>query len=196
MLYAPDGADLVSCSTPPGTAQSHGFEPGRSHAVLGETLRLWPTPSIRVLICVALAGSLIACLSPSGQRPGLRLSGEVVAGFPVDWSFANEHREAAIEVHTPYGIPHSVTIWCASTGKRLYVGARNPETKNWPGWVAKHPDVRIRFGRQIYEVRLSQVDDPEVLADILAAYATKYSLSNPPATPAPPVRYWEVVARS
>jgi hypothetical protein len=159
-------------------------------------LRPSPKTSIRVLTSVALAGSLIGCLSPSDRRPGLRLSGEVVAEFPADWSFANKHREAAVQVQTPYGIPHSVTIWCASTGKRLYLGARNADAKNWPGWVAKRPDVRIRFGTQIYEVRLSQVDDPEVLADIRAAYATKYSLYSSPAADAPPVRYWEVVARS
>ena len=61
---------------------------------------------------------------------------------------------------------------------------------------SKHPDVRLRIGREIYEVRLSQVDDPRVLAEVLAAYATKYSLPNPPAADAPPVRYWEVMARS
>ena len=159
-------------------------------------MRLWPTTSTRALITFALAGSLIGCLSPSGQRPGLRLSGEVVAEFPVDWSFANEHREVAIEVQTPYLIPHSVTIWCASTGQHLYVGARNAETKKWPGWVAKHPDVRVRIGAQIYEVRLSQVDDPGVLAEILAAYAAKYSLPNPPPADAPAVRYWKVGTRS
>ena len=159
-------------------------------------MRLRSTTSIRILITVALAGSLIGCIGPSGQRPGLRLSGSVVAEFPVDWSFANEHQEVAIEVRTPYLVPHSVTIWCASTGKHLYVGARNAETKNWPGWVAKHPNVRVRIGTQIYEARLSLVEDLRVLAEILAVYATKYSLPNPPPAGAPPVRYWEVVRRS
>ncbi len=159
-------------------------------------MRRRPTTSIRVLITVVLAGSLIGCFGPRDQRPGLRLSGSVAAEFPDDWSFANEHQEIAIEVRTPYLIPHSVTIWCASTGKHLYVGARNAETKNWPGWVAKHPNVRVRIGTQIYAATLSLVDHPSVLAEIRAVYATKYSLPNPPPAGAPPVRYWEVVRRS
>ena len=88
-----------------------------------------------VSVALALAFGAAGCIDPSDQRPGLWLSGEVASELPSDWQFANDYREIAVQVATPYLIPHSVTIWCAATGEALYLGARNPETKRWPGCV-------------------------------------------------------------
>jgi hypothetical protein len=99
---------------------------------------------------VAALSVLLGCIPPSDQRPGLWLSGDEAA-FPPDWSFSDAHREIALEVGTPYGLRHSVTIWCASLDGRLYVAARDPDEKRWPGWVEDRPDVRIGVDGRIYE---------------------------------------------
>ena len=147
-----------------------------------------------VVSALALALGLFACIDPQDQRPGVRLAGEI-SDFPDDWRFSDAHREVAIEVATPYFIPHSVTIWCAALDDDLYVGARNPDEKHWPGWVESDPNVRIRIGDQIYEGRLARVESEEELDRIRAAYKAKYELPDAPPEGAPPLRYWRVERR-
>jgi len=119
-----------------------------------------------------------------------------VATPPADWTFTNEYREIAIEVHTPYLLPHSVTIWCAVLDGELYVGARDPDTKRWPGWVEQEPDVRLGIGSKVYEVRLSPLDDSDPLKRIRGAYGSKYKLPRRAAGEGPPIRYWRVDPRA
>jgi len=150
--------------------------------------------SRRAPFALALALLLVGCFGPSDRRPGFALSGEVAA-YPDDWSFTDPHREIAIQVGTPYLLPHSVTIWCAAREGTLYLGARSPEEKRWPGWVDDDPDVRLGIGEAIYEVRLAPVDDPEEIASIRRTYAAKYELPETPPEEAPPIRYWRVERR-
>ena len=149
------------------------------------------TAAIALALAVAIAAS--GCIEPSGGRAGLWLTGET-AETPSDWSFADAHREIAIEVRAPYLLPHSVTIWCATLEEKLYMGARSPETKRWPGWVESDPDVRLKIGERIYEGRLAQVDDPQQNDRIGRAYSDKYDLD--PASPAiTAIRFWRVEPR-
>ena len=138
-----------------------------------------------------LAGILaLACYEPVDQRPGLRLSGEVVDGFPDDWSFSDAYPEIAVEVETPYLIPHSVTIWCATLDGDLYIGARDAETKSWPAW-AEDGGVRLKIGDEIYAGLVERIEDEGHLARIRAAYGKKYQLGDRGGAP-PKVRYWAV----
>ena len=111
---------------------------------------------------------------------------------PSDWAFTNDHREIAIEVQTPYLLHHSVTIWCAELDGELYLGARDPEKKRWPGWADRNPDVRLGIGSRIFEVRLAPLEDLKRIAPVREAYAAKYDLPRRPAGEGPPVRYWKV----
>ncbi|MFQ5416923.1 MAG: DUF2255 family protein [Myxococcota bacterium] len=149
----------------------------------------------RVTIAIAMLIACAGCFGPEDARPGMFLSGEV-APTPSDWSFTDDHEQIAIQVQTPYLLPHAVTIWCASADGALYVGARDPETKHWPAWADDHPDVRLRIGDRVYEVRLAPLDGAEQIAVVRRAYAKKYDL--PPAGPGAgrPIRYWVVEARS
>jgi hypothetical protein len=160
------------------------------------------TPLLHTSTALLLTLTLLACLDPSDRRPGTWLSGEVVGELPADWSFSDANKEIAIEVATPYLLPHSVTIWCAALDGVLYVGARDPDTKRWPAWVDDDPEVRLGIGGKVYEVELAPLDegaDAATLARVRAAYALKYAL---PAAPAdakpgsiPPTRYWRVGPR-
>ena len=149
-------------------------------------------PALPVLILLVLACAS-AC-QPSDRRPGLWLAGEP-APLPEDWSFTDAHGEIAIEVRTPYALPHSVTIWCASADGSLFVAARDPEEKRWPGWVERDPEVRLAIDGRLYEARLERIDDPDRIAPVRRAYAAKYRLDDPPPPDAPPLRYWQVVSR-
>ena len=144
---------------------------------------------------VVIAIALVGCFSPEDSRPGLHLSGDVVATLPSDWAFTNDHQEIAVEIHTPYLLPHSVTIWCAELEGELYVGARDPETKHWPGWADRDPNVRIRIGSQIFEVRLTPLEDADRIERVRQSYAAKYDLQRTPAGSEPAIRYWLVEPR-
>ena len=61
-----------------------------------------------LVVAIALAFSLFACVEPEDQRPGMRLAGEV-SDFPGDWRFSDAYREIAIEVATPYFISRCVS---------------------------------------------------------------------------------------
>ena len=150
----------------------------------------------RLGILIAIPIALSACFGPEDQRPGLRLRGQVVATLPADWSFTDDHKLIAVEVQTPYLLPHSVTIWCAEVEGALYVGARDPETKRWPGWVDRNPDVRLRIGSQLFEVKLAPLEQANRIAQVRRSYAAKYDLSTPAAGEGPPIRYWRVEPRS
>lgn len=136
---------------------------------------------------------LLAACDPSGQRPGLWLTGSE-APFPDDWSFTDQHPEIFIEVATPYLLPHSVTIWCAQRGGTLFVGAQAPETKHWPGWVDDDPEVRLKIGDAVYPVHLAALSDPAQIAAVQQAYAAKYRLSGGLADAGQ--RYWRVEPRA
>jgi hypothetical protein len=148
--------------------------------------RIW------LIVLVVMMGG---CADPKDTRPGMKLGGEA-APYPADWTFTNAHKEIAVEVSTPYLLPHSVTIWCGVVDGRLHVAARDPDSKNWPGWVDDDPDVTLKIGDDVYLVRLSPIDDPTEVAPVQAAYAEKYQLPGAGLTEGPPVRYWAVVPRA
>lgn len=148
-----------------------------------------------LLVPLLALGLVTGACQPSDRRPGLWLSGEA-ATLPGDWSFTNDYREIAVEVRTPYWLPHSVTVWCAELDGELYLGARDPETKQWPGWADRNPEVRLGVGSKLYEVRLAPVESAELIARIRSAYAAKYELPSAAPGEGPPIRYWKVQARS
>ena len=133
---------------------------------------------------------LIGC-EPENQKPGLWLSGTTVAAFPDDWSFSNDFGEIAIEVATPYFIPHSVTIWCVEVDGDLFVAAAAADTKKWPGWVDDDPEVVLKIGEKVYEANLVPIEDSPELDGVRAAYVAKYDLGE--GSPFQPgTKYWSV----
>jgi hypothetical protein len=161
--------------------------PGSDRPGLG-AVRRW----LLVLPLLLLA---VGCLDPKDRRPGLRLSGEVVTGSIDDWSFTRRYPEIFIETRTPYLIPHSVTIVCASLDGRLYVGARHPAQKRWVAYVARDPNVRLKIGHRVYERRLEPVEDPAEQEAVYRAYAAKYDWEIQPPAERPEMRYFHVVDR-
>jgi hypothetical protein len=122
------------------------------------------------------------------------LGGEL-QGIPADWSFTDAHREVALQVGTPYLLPHSVTIFCAADGASLYIGASDPERKNWPGWVDADPDVQLKIGANRYRLRARPLADETELVHVRLLFAAKYGGPARPVEGAPPVRFWQLVGR-
>ena len=147
------------------------------------------TTRVLIISCLLLLG---AC-DPQDRLPGLWLTGEEVTALPEDWSFSDQHQEIFVQVGTPYLLPHSVTVWCSSVDGTLYLAARDPDSKNWPGWVEDSPDVKIKIADKVYPVTLVTLEDAAEIAGVQQAYIAKYEL---PATGGEfAQRYWRVAPR-
>ena len=105
------------------------------------------------------------------------------------------HVASEIETRKLYWIPHSVTIVCAATDGKLYVGARNPDGKRWVTNVDRDPEVRLKIGDRVYELRLVPVESADVREAVFSAYSAKYGWSTSAPEERPPFRSWEVVER-
>lgn len=146
-------------------------------------------------LALVLTSLLLAACDPSDRRPGFWLSGDIT-DFPADWGFADDFKQISLQVATPYGLPHSVTIWCVQVDGTLYIAARAPDSKRWPGWVEENPDVLLKFGERLFEGRLSRLDDPGHIKSVSGVYTTKYQLKTDMASAEGPGSwYWQVNAR-
>lgn len=117
--------------------------------------------------------------TPEG-RPGLRLAGEVVPEPVSDWGFSDADELVELESNAPWGLAHSVTVVCASTGADLYVpsvyfeGGGWPEARRWNRNVVADPRVRIRIAGKLYERKAVLVTNEDERAEAFAAFARKY----------------------
>jgi hypothetical protein len=156
---------------------------------------------IGLLACILLITGSVACsIEPSDERPGFKLYGRVVQQPIQDWWFASDAKEIFIETATPYFIPHSVTTWCLTLDKQLYVGAWEADTKHWVANVARDPNVRLEIGNQIYAQKLEPIADAATIARLDEAYARKYEYGEEEdeeegADGAASTAHWRVVER-
>ena len=152
-------------------------------------------PMKKYTLLLALISLLLSGCEPSDSRPGFWLSGEAEA-FPSDWKFADGFKQIALQVATPYGLPHSITIWCVQVDGTLYIAARAPQSKRWPSWVEDDPAVLLKFGDRLFEGRLQKLKDTGGIKAVSNAYTIKYQLeSDLAATEGPGSWFWQVHAR-
>jgi len=152
---------------------------------------------MRTLLALGMMSLIFAqgCIDPRDRRPGLWLTGTEAEAPISDWAFTDEHPEIAIEVRTPYGLRHSVTIVCAQRGGQLYVGARDPSTKRWVSYVKRDPEVRLGIADTIYPVRLEPLTSAEEREAVVLAYAQKYKRPLLPPDERPEILYFRVMPR-
>jgi hypothetical protein len=121
----------------------------------------------KAAFAAALLG-LVAC----GPVPGGKLAG-TPADAPADWSSVLEDGKELCEIESRPGDPHSIQLECF-----LYEGGLYAQSHRWalaPWWPVEswaaiwleHPDVRVRVGEKIYELRAVRVGDPAVREPIL-----------------------------
>ena len=106
---------------------------------------------VLVLVILRVTG-----LNPRGARSGFWLSGNLITVPVTDWSFADSYPTIEVQTKTRYLIPHSVTIWCVSYEKNLYLQAFG---RTWKQNVARDPHVRIKIGNQLYDETVTPITD-------------------------------------
>ncbi|MBI3941029.1 MAG: hypothetical protein HY315_09355 [Acidobacteria bacterium] len=134
-----------------------------------------------VLLVLGLVTLRITGLDPVDRgRPGLWLAGERVAEPVTDWSFADQVETIAVETRTPYFVPHSVVIYCATYNGQLYLFsnyARGVEfpSRFWNKNIVRDPRVRLKIGKQLFDLTLSRVADAAEEEAVLQRIKNKYA---------------------
>lgn len=114
-------------------------------------------------------GILVAC----GPIPGGRLSGQTAA-IPRDWSAAVPDDRAICEIEARPEKPHSIQLECFVHDRKLYVQSHRWAlagwwpVQSWAGVWIEHPDVRVRLGDELYDVKATRVTDAQERQSVLA----------------------------
>jgi len=122
---------------------------------------------VRRLAALAL-GLALGC----GPVPGGSLGGEL-APVPPDWSDAFGGDRAFCEIESRPADPHSIQLECFLHEGRLYAQSHRWALADWwpvESWAAiwlEHPDVRVRIGERIFELRAVRVTDAAVREPLL-----------------------------
>ncbi len=109
---------------------------------------------------------------PTGPFPGGGLSGQVATDLPMDWSFTDE--EMTVQLETRPEEPYSVNLWGVSLGDRFYLASASGGEAAWVAHIAEDPNVRLRVGETIYELRAVRVSNDSHGERFLAALTRKY----------------------
>lgn len=123
-----------------------------------------------------LSFAALAC-EPWGPLPGGRLSGEVAAA-PADWSFSDE--EEVVQLETRPSDPYSVNLWGVGVGSHFFIAAGEGEKADWAHYLVDDPNVRLRVGKTIYELRAVRVEDQAEIDLLLQGLKRKYEFEPSP----------------
>lgn len=116
------------------------------------------------------------------RTPGLWLRGDPVTTPVTDWSFTDAIPTIKIQTQSPYLLPYSVAIWCASYNGNFYVTSYRG--RRWVEDIVSHPQVRLKIDGRLYDRTLSMVTDPAEKAAVLQAKGKKYPSWKVPAVEA------------
>ena len=107
-----------------------------------------------------------------GPVPGGSLSG-AVAPAPATWTEALGGERAFCEIESRPADPHSIQLECFVVDGQLYAQSHRWALAGWwptESWAAiwlEHPDVRVRIGERIFELRAAREMDAAVREPIL-----------------------------
>ena len=108
---------------------------------------------------------LAVCAIACGPVPGGSLSGNTTQ-TPDDWSMLLDGDRAFCEVESRLDDPHSIQLDCFLYEGQLHVQSHRWALSAWwpvESWAAiwiQAPDVRVRVGQQIFDLRAHHVSDP------------------------------------
>jgi hypothetical protein len=109
---------------------------------------------------------------PTGPLPGGGLSGEVATELPTDWSFSDA--VMTVQLETRPSNPYSVNLWGVSLGDRFYLASGGGGDASWVAHIAEDPNVRLRIGDTIYELRAVRVPNEIDGERFIEALTRKY----------------------
>jgi hypothetical protein len=134
---------------------------------------------IPLLIAAPFLLLALAC-GPIGPLAGGRLAGDVQP-HPDSWVSIDDIE--TFQMETRPDDPHSINIWSKSLDGQLYIatslilGTDVPSERAWVRHVAENPNVRLRAGEQIFELKAVKVGDAAEAARARDALIAKYDVA-------------------
>ena len=125
----------------------------------------------RIVSARAIAILCLLVASACGPIPGGTLSGTVTPA-PSDWS-ATVPDKRFCEIESRPASPHSIQLECFRFEDGLYVNSHRWALASWwpvTSWAAiwiEHPDVRVRVGDALYELRAARIGEPSKRTAVL-----------------------------
>ncbi len=129
---------------------------------------------------LAVFGILLMACEPMGPLAGHALSGTTTPP-PADWTSLGDVE--TVQLQTRPADPYSINIWGAAVGADYYIASGRGANTSWVGHIAADPDVVLRIGDALYDLRAVRVIDAEERARAGSAYAAKYDLQAQDADP-------------
>lgn len=126
---------------------------------------------MRAMAVLAVCLLALGC-GPTGPLPGGRLSGQVATELPTDWSFTDD--EKTVQLETRPSDPYSVNLWGVSLGDHFYVASGQGGAATWVAYITEDPNVRLRVGDTLYELRAVRVSNETDGERFIEALTRKY----------------------
>ena len=123
------------------------------------------------ILFILLWGFALGCNAPVVMLPGGELSG-TPQPVPLDWSFTDDFQ--VVQLETRPADPYSVNIWGVSIGEQFLVVSGRGMQNAWAQHIEADPNVRLRVGENIYELRALRTDDPLDRERFLVGAKKKY----------------------
>lgn len=119
-----------------------------------------------------LAALALLLVLGCGPVPGGSLSG-TPSEVPASWDAALGGDRAFCEIESRPADPHSIQIECFLHDRQLYAQSHRWAMAPWwpvESWASiwlQYPDVRVRIGEQLFELRAVEVTEPGLRETIL-----------------------------
>ena len=117
---------------------------------------------------------LILLLALSACSEYLPIAGGVLEGtvapLPAHWS--ELATTEIVQLESTDEAPYSVNLWIAEVGGAPHVFAGDNRTQ-WVENIAGNPDIRLKIGEEIFELRAIRVTDATVFKTFAQAWESK-----------------------
>lgn len=128
-----------------------------------------------IRILTVLSALILVGCEPMGPIPGGQLSGEVQPA-PDDWAaFSGVD---IVQLETRPDDPYSLNIWGVGLGKDYYIASGGGGESTWVDHMQANPNVRLRIGKSIFELKAVRVTDEVELGLVLKRYNEKYDMES------------------
>ena len=124
---------------------------------------------MKTFLSVVLLLSSLGC-GPLIMIPGGQLAGQAKPA-PDDWGFSDAIE--TVQLETRPADPYSVNVWGVGVGPVFYVAA-GEATNRWAQYIDEDPNVRLKLGEDVFELRAVATEDPADLELFLAGVKRKY----------------------
>ena len=125
---------------------------------------------LRFISALIFAALLQGCSQEMLPFSSGQLEGTVVPG-PEDWRPVAARE--VVQLESQPSEPYSVNIWVLGEESHLYVFAGGTKA-NWIEHIEVDPNVRMKIGESIYELKAERVLDPDEFERFAQGWESKY----------------------